>query len=91
MSTSTPPSKAPPGWGTDELTKFLDSAHSNQWATFWNKRGATEKLIAIDAQFVNVSKDWLDPESHIEWGGAVLMVVENASARLLQPLPLPSS
>jgi hypothetical protein len=55
----------PPGWGGDELTKFLDAARSNQWATFWNKRPAVAKMISIDAQFVTVSKDWLNPESEI--------------------------
>jgi hypothetical protein len=39
----------PPGWGEDELTKFLDAACSNQWATFWNKRGLVEKMIRFCA------------------------------------------
>jgi len=52
----------PPGWGRDELTKFFDNARINQWATFWNKRS---KLIAIDAQLVWASKDWLNPASEI--------------------------
>lgn len=55
----------PPGWGTDELTKFLDAARSNQWATFWNKRSTVSTLIEIDAQFVTVWKDWLNPQSEI--------------------------
>lgn len=55
----------PPEWGADELTKFLDAARSNQWATFWNKKAAVGKLIAIDAQFVRISKDWLNPQSEI--------------------------
>lgn len=61
-NTSTNP---PPGWGTDELTKFLDAARSNQWGTFWNKRSAVGKLIAIDAQFMKASKDWMNPQSEI--------------------------
>lgn len=61
-----PPLKeAPPGWGEDEFTKFLDAARDNQWATFWNKRSPVEKLIAIDAEFTKVSKDWLNPHNEI--------------------------
>jgi hypothetical protein len=56
---------APPGWGNDELTKFIDYARDNQWATFWNKRAVVGKLIAIDAQLVKISKDWLNPTSEI--------------------------
>lgn len=55
----------PPGWGDDELTKYFDAARSNQWATFWNKRPIVRKLIAIDAQFLTISKDWLNPQSEI--------------------------
>jgi hypothetical protein len=53
------------GWGRDELTKFIDAARSNQLASFHQKRPAVGKLIAIDAQFARVSKDWLNPESEI--------------------------
>ena len=55
----------PPGWADDELTKYLETADRNQQATFVRKRAATAKLIDIDAQFVTVSKDWLNPESEI--------------------------
>jgi hypothetical protein len=57
--------EAPPGWGSDELTKFFDNARDNQWATFFNKRQTARKLVAIDAQLVVVSKDWLNPDSEI--------------------------
>jgi hypothetical protein len=61
-----PPSNAkPPGWGDDELSKFLDRAHQNQYATFAKKRDAMTKLIAIDAQFAKVTKGWLNPQSEI--------------------------
>jgi hypothetical protein len=63
--------KPPPGWGADELTKSFECARSNQWATFRNKQSATQKLIAIDAQFVRIIKDWLNPENEI---GASLLV-----------------
>lgn len=55
----------PPGWGDDELTKFLQAARDNQNATFFRKHEATAKLIAIDAEFVKVSKNWLNPPSEI--------------------------
>jgi hypothetical protein len=51
--------------GRGRAHQILRSARVNQWATFWKKRSATKKLIAIDAQFVKVSKDWLNPESPI--------------------------
>jgi hypothetical protein len=63
---SPPPAKdKPPGWGNDELTKFIEVAHKNQYATYSNKRDAVAKLIAIDAQFAKVTMDWLNPPSEI--------------------------
>ena len=55
----------PPGWGNDELTKFIDAGKGNQWATFHQKRPAMAKIVSIDVQFVLASKDWLNPESEI--------------------------
>lgn len=63
--TSAKPSDPPPGWGADELTRFLDASRSNQWATFAKKRASVQKLTAIDAQFVAASKDWLNPKNEI--------------------------
>jgi hypothetical protein len=62
---STQSDAPPPGWGDDELTKFLNAGKGNQWATFYNKRPAMAKLISIDGQFFLVSKDWLNPQSEI--------------------------
>lgn len=59
------PGVQPPGWGADELTKFLEAAHQNQYATFHRKRPAMSKLVAIDAEFAKVSKGWLNPPSGI--------------------------
>jgi hypothetical protein len=56
---------APPGWGQDELSKFLQETHQQQYATFYNKREATGRLIAIDELFVRISKGWLNPKSEI--------------------------
>jgi hypothetical protein len=65
LPTYPPSNSKPPGWGDDELSKFLDRAHQNQYATFWKKRDARTKLIAIDAQFAKVTKGWLNPKSEI--------------------------
>src|SRR5215472_11081810 len=65
LPTYSPSNPKPPGWGDDELSKFLDGAHQNQYATFGKKRDAMTKLIAIDAQFAKVTKDWLNPPSEI--------------------------
>jgi len=55
----------PPGWGTDELTKFIDAAHRNQYATFHTKRPATQRLVAIDGEFAKVTQSWMNPPSEI--------------------------
>ena len=55
----------PPGWGTDELTAFIDAARNNQHGTFFRKRPAMQKLVAIDAQFAKVTKNWMNPASEI--------------------------
>lgn len=72
-------STPPPGWATDDLTKSLDDARSNQWATFWNKGDAVRKLIAIDKLLLEVSKDWLNPESEI---AALLLIRCHAAFRI---------
>jgi hypothetical protein len=68
----------PPGWGLDELTKFLQAARDNQNATFFRKREATNKLIHIDAELAKVSKSWLNPPSEI---AAMLFVRCHAAFR----------
>lgn len=55
----------PPNWGNDELTRYLDNARHNQWATFHNKRSQIRKLIAIDAQFSKVTDGWINPDREI--------------------------
>jgi hypothetical protein len=69
-SASKPPAAArsnppPPGWGQDELSKFLQETHQQQYATFHDNREATGRLIAIDELFVRVSNGWLNPKSGI--------------------------
>jgi len=60
-----PSTELPPGWGDDDLTKFLEHAHRNQHATFVKKREAMGKLLAVDAQFAKVTKAWTNPQSEI--------------------------
>ena len=67
---SAPPAVArsnttPPGWAADELTKFLQATHQQQYATFHNKKQAVGRLVAIDELFVRVSKNWLNPPSEV--------------------------
>jgi hypothetical protein len=56
---------APPGWGNDELSKFRQQTHQQQYATFHNKRDAKGRLIAIEELFARISKEWLTPKSGI--------------------------
>ena len=58
--------RTPPGWGKDELTKFLQDTHQQQYGTFHNKKEAVGRLVAIDELFVRVSKNWLNPPSAVE-------------------------
>jgi hypothetical protein len=60
-----PPGAVPPGWGTDELAKFWNAARQNQFGTFVQKKPAYKRLSDIDALFVRVSKDWLNPPDEI--------------------------
>jgi hypothetical protein len=68
----------PPGWGQDELSKFLQETHQQQYATFHNKPEATGRLIAIDELFVRVSAGWLNPKSGI---AAMLLLRCHAALR----------
>jgi hypothetical protein len=68
----------PPGWGSDELTKFLQQTHEQQYATFHNKKDAFRRLAAIDDLFVRTAKDWLNPESEV---GAMLLLRCHAAFR----------
>ncbi len=68
----------PPGWGKDELSKFLQETHQQQYATFHNKKEAVARLVAIDDLFVRVSKGWVNPTSEIE---AMLFLRSHAAFR----------
>jgi hypothetical protein len=60
-----PPGAVPQGWGSDELTKFWDAARQNQFGTFARKQPLYKRSSDIDALFVRVSKDWLNPDDEI--------------------------
>ena len=47
------PKLPPPGWNENKLTKFLDHARDNQWATFAKKELA-QTIIEIDDIFCRV-------------------------------------
>jgi len=55
----------PPDWGTDEITKYLDQARSNAYATFHNMKPEYQRLVGIDSTFRKLvenlynTKDWL--------------------------------
>jgi hypothetical protein len=50
MTTQQPP----PGWGTDELTKFIDGSLQNCYASFHNKKPEYERLLGIDRVFATL-------------------------------------
>jgi hypothetical protein len=56
----------PPGWGRDALTKFLDKVRANQLGTFANKRGAFERIAAIDQVFVAILGGLSNPGKLLE-------------------------
>jgi hypothetical protein len=60
-----PPGAVPPGWGTDHLTKFWDAARQNQFGTFVQKQPIYRRISDIDALFVRMSQDWLNPPDEI--------------------------
>lgn len=56
--------KPPPaGWGTDELSKFLQTAQENQWATFHNLKPAYKILARIDECFMQIAENMLNPKN----------------------------
>lgn len=59
------PTKTPPGWGADSLSAFLDDVRHNQLATFHNKKPACELLQRIDACYVKVGTNMLNPKDFV--------------------------
>lgn len=67
----------PPEWGKDELTKFLDQARGNQFATFVHKPVARD-LIGIDACFQRIEQGWINPRP---WFTALFMYRAHSAYR----------
>ena len=59
------PIEPPRGWGDDDLTSFLETAHRNRFATFANKSKHVQKLILADLCFLRIHVGWKDPGSII--------------------------
>lgn len=58
----------PPGWGNDPLTRYLDDARGNQFATFANKRSEVIDLIAIDGMFRMLLEGAVNPRPFVPMG-----------------------
>lgn len=56
------PTPAPPGWGSDALTSFLDLVRHQQFATYVNLRPQFDKILEVDNAFVALSTNVVDPE-----------------------------
>jgi hypothetical protein len=55
----------PPGWGRDELTKFLDNVRANQLGTFASMRGAFDRLAEIDRAFTAILQESRNPRTEL--------------------------
>lgn len=55
------PRPAPPNWGRDALTKWLDQVRGNQWGTFAQMPDAWARFSAIDGLFERMTTEWRDP------------------------------
>ena len=56
--------KPPAGWGQDELTKFIELARRNQYATFQNLGGPYRRLRELDDLFLKALSNLDNPT---EW------------------------
>ena len=52
----------PPSWGKDPLTRYLEDAYRNRWASFALKQSASRLLVRIDRCYVTALADWANPE-----------------------------
>jgi len=60
-----PPPQPPDGWGEDHLSRYLDNAYNNRFATFFKKRGEYNLLSEIDHTFLNFTINWQADKDHI--------------------------
>lgn len=72
------PIEPPPGWGTDELSNFLEISQRNTYATFHILRPPYEKLAGIDRLYRKV----IDNLSHSASWFAALFVLRSHSSYL---------
>jgi hypothetical protein len=83
----------PPGWGSDELSKFINTASTNTYATFHNLKPEYRRLSEIDAVFregiSNMSNLPNAPESlaafffaqaHVSFLGAARLVLSGQTS-----------
>lgn len=56
----------PKGWGHDELSKFLDVVHWNNWATFASKPVGFGLLRQIDEAFYTIATNLHQPQHVLE-------------------------
>src|SRR6266481_4471536 len=55
----------PPGWGNDELSKYLQKVHENHYASFVQKKAWFDKLSAVNDLFFTVAKNIINPENPV--------------------------
>jgi hypothetical protein len=55
------PRPAPPNWGRDALTRWLDQVRRNQWGTFALLPDRWARFSDIDRLFERMTTDWRDP------------------------------
>jgi hypothetical protein len=67
---------SPRGWGTDELTKLLDAARTNAYATFHNLPEEYRVLSAIDVAFRKAIDSLLNTE---DWFAAFFLLKAHSS------------
>ncbi len=77
-------SALPPGWGDDEVTRFIDVARDNTLATFHNLRPEFAGLVRADSAYREIfarrcADGWVGQvfamRSHAAWLGAVRMAM----------------
>ena len=61
----------PPDWGTDEISKFIDLARNNAYATFANLKPDYQSLVSIDEAFRRIIDNLLNTR---EWFAAFFLL-----------------
>jgi hypothetical protein len=74
----------PKDWGSDKLTTFLDDARGNQFASFVEAHSHYEKIRDVDAAFVTICDNLLNPSNF----SAAFLLLAHASYRAAAGLAL---